>query len=77
MVFVLDIVFDELFRDDGFGGEGVDFFVDGFGDEFGGGDVLVFGFDELLIVVVVVDVILESVDINLDEYKESFVVEFV
>lgn len=43
----------------------MDFLVDGFGDEFGG-DVLVFGFDDLLIILVVVDVILEFVDIKLD-----------
>lgn len=70
----LDIVFDEFIRDDGFGGEGVDFFVDGFGDEFNV-DVLVFDFGDLLIIVVVIDVILEFVDINLVEEKGSFFIE--
>ena len=75
MVFALDIALDEPLRDDGFGGEGVDFLADGFGDELGGGDALVPGFDDLPTAVAIADVTLESADTNLDEHKESPVVE--
>lgn len=71
----LDIALDEPLRDDGFGGEGVDFLADGFGDELGGGDALVPGFDDLPTAVAVADVTLEPADTNLDEHKESPVVE--
>ena len=74
MVFVIDIALDEPIRDDGFGGEGVDFLADGFGDELGG-DALVPGFDDLPTTVAVADVTLEPVDTNLDEHKESPVAE--
>lgn len=76
MAFALDIALDEPLRDDGFGGEGVDFLTDGFGDELGGGgDALVPGFDDLPTAVAAADVTLEPVDTNLDEHKESPVVE--
>lgn len=75
MVFALDIALDEPLRDDGFGGEGVDFLADGFGDELGGGDALVPDFDDLPTAVAVADVTLEPADTNLDEHKESPVVE--
>lgn len=75
MAFALDIALDEPIRDDGFGGEGVDFLADGFGDELGGGDALVPGFDDLPTAVAAVDVTLEPVDTNLVEHKESPVVE--
>lgn len=75
MVFALDIALDEPLRDDGFGGEGVDFLADGFGDELGGGDALVPGFDDLPTAIAVADVTLEPPDTNLDEHKESPVVE--
>ena len=71
LVFALDIALDEPIRDDGFGGEGVDFLADGFGDELGGGDALVPGFDDLPTTVAVTDVTLEPADANLDEHKES------
>lgn len=70
----LDIVLDEPIRDDGFGGEGVDFLADGFGDELGG-DALVTGFDDLPTAVATADVTLEPVDTNLVEEKESSVTE--
>lgn len=70
----LDIVLDEPIRDDGFGGEGVDFLADGFGDELGG-DALVTGFDDLPTAVATADVTLEPVDTNLVEGKESSVTE--
>lgn len=75
MAFALDIALDEPIRDDGFGGEGVDFLADGFGDELGGGDALVPGFDDLPTAVAAADVTLEPVDTNLVEHKESPVVE--
>ena len=71
----LDIALDEPLRDDGFGGEGVDFLADGFGDELGGADALVPGFDDLPTAVAAADVTLEPVDTNLDEHKEIPVVE--
>ena len=71
MVVSLDIALDEPIRDDGFGGEGVDFLADGFGDELGGGDALVPGFDDLPTTVAAADVTLEPADANLDEHKES------
>ena len=77
MASALDIALDEPLRDDGFGGEGVDFLADGFGDELGGGDALVPGFDDLPTAVAAADVTLEPVDTNLDEHKESPVVEAV
>jgi len=49
----------------------VDFLADGFGDELGGGDALVPGFDDLPTTVAAADVTLEPVDTNLDEHKES------
>lgn len=70
----LDIVLDEPIRDDGFGGEGVDFLADGFGDELGG-DALVTGFDDLPTAVATADLTLEPVDTNLVEEKESSVTE--
>lgn len=70
----LDIALDEPIRDDGFGGEGVDFLADGFGDELGG-DALVPGFDDLPTTVAAADVTLEPVDTNLVEDKESPVPE--
>ncbi|XP_073251181.1 double-strand-break repair protein rad21 homolog [Porites lutea] len=70
----LDIALDEPLRDDGFGGEGVDFLADGFGDELGG-DALVPGFDDLPTTVGVADVTLEPVDTKLIEDKESPVTE--
>ncbi|CAH3144927.1 unnamed protein product [Porites evermanni] len=70
----LDIALDEPLRDDGFGGEGVDFLADGFGDELGG-DALVPGFDDLPTTVGVADVTLEPVDTKLIEDKESSVTE--
>ena len=75
MAFALDIALDEPLRDDGFGGEGVDFLADGFGDELGGGDALVPGFDDLPTAVAAADITLEPVDANLNEHKESPVVE--
>ena len=69
-----DIALDEPIRDDGFGGEGVDFLADGFGDELGG-DALVPGFDDLPTTVAAADVTLEPVDTNLVEDKESPVPE--
>lgn len=74
MVNFPDIVLDEPIRDDGFGGEGVDFLADGFGDELGG-DALVTGFDDLPTAVATADVTLEPVDTNLVEEKESSVTE--
>ena len=53
----------------------MDFLADGFGDELGGGDALVPGFDDLPTAVAVADVTLEPVDTNLDEQKESADVE--
>lgn len=53
----------------------MDFLADGFGDELGGGDALVPGFDDLPTTVAVADVTLEPVDTNLDEHKESADVE--
>ena len=70
----LDTALDEPLRDDGFGGEGVDFLADGFGDELGG-DALVPGFDDLPTTVGVADVTLEPVDTKLIEDKESPVTE--
>ena len=70
----LDIALDEPLRDDGFGGEGVDFLADGFGDELGG-DALLPGFDDLPTTVGVADVTLEPVDTKLIEDKESPVTE--
>lgn len=70
----LDIALDEPLRDDGFGGEGVDFLADGFGDELGG-DALVPGFDDLPTTVGVADVTLEPIDTKLIEDKESPVTE--
>lgn len=72
----LDIALDEPIRDDGFGGEGVDFLADGFGDELGG-DALVPGFDDLPTTVGAADITLEPVDTKLVEDKESPVVETV
>lgn len=68
----IDIALDEPIKDDGFGGEGVDFLADGFGDEFGG-DALVPGFDDLPTTLAAADVTLEPVDTKLDseEQKES------
>ena len=69
----LDIALDEPIKDDGFGGEGVDFLADGFGDELGG-DALVPGFDDLPTTVAAADVTLEPVDTKLDsdeQQKES------
>lgn len=71
-----DIALDEPIRDDGFGGEGVDFLADGFGDELGG-DALVPGFDDLPTTVAAADVTLEPVDTNLVENKEIPVTEAV
>ena len=72
MAFALDIALDEPLRDDGFGGEGVDFLADGFGDELGGGDALVPVFDDLpTAAAAAADVTLEPADANLDEHKES------
>ena len=73
---MLDIALDEPIRDDGFGGEGVDFLADGFGDELGG-DALVPGFDDLPTTVAAADVTLEPVDTNLVEEKEIPVTEAV
>ena len=53
----------------------MDFLADGFGDELGGGDALVPGFDDLPTAVAAADVTLEPVDTNLNEHKESPVVE--
>ena len=75
MAFALDIALDEPLRDDGFGGEGVDFLADGFGDELGGGDALVPGFDDLPTAVAAADITIEPVDTNLNEHKEIPVVE--
>ena len=75
LVFALDIALDEPIKDDGFGGEGVDFLSDGFGDELGGGDALVPGFDDLPTTVAAADVTLEPADTNLDEHKEVPVAE--
>lgn len=68
----IDIALDEPIKDDGFGGEGVDFLADGFGDELGG-DALVPGFDDLPTTLAAVDVTLEPVDTKLDseEQKET------
>ena len=65
-----DIALDEPIRDDGFGGEGVDFLADGFGDELGG-EALVPGFDDLPTTVAAADVTLEPLDTNLVNDKES------
>lgn len=75
-VYLPDIALDEPIRDDGFGGEGVDFLADGFGDELGG-DALVPGFDDLPTTVGAADITLEPVDTKLVEDKESPVVETV
>ena len=47
----------------------MDFLADGFGDELGGGDALVPGFDDLPTTVAAADVTLEPVDTNLDEHN--------
>jgi hypothetical protein len=46
---LLDLALDEPIKDDGFGGDGVDFLADGFGDGLGDGlgDALVPGLDDL------------------------------
>ena len=66
----LDIALDEPIRDDGFGGEGVDFLADGFGDELNA-DALVPDFGDLPTTVAATDVTLEPVDTNLVEEKGS------
>ena len=61
-----DIALNEPIKDDGFGGDGVDFLADGFGDELGA------GLDDFSTSAAVADVPLEPVDVNLgDEVKPS------